>query len=188
MSDAPTQKSSPKKDIVAVVIVAGIGLMLGLNLFFLLEDNSGGSMVGKMAPEFELPVFEQSDGLRLSDYRGQVVVMDFWATWCAPCREQMPALEAVARDSSGESEVMVFSINTDDDTEQREEQVGAFLQDEELTFPTLMDSGDVRALYRVNRIPTMVVIDPAGEVTYRGEGLHGEEEIRGMIEEARDEP
>lgn len=169
-----------RREVVATVVVGFIGLMLGLNLFlFFDQDNTLNRPVP--APDFELPLLGTEEMRALSDYRGQVVLMDFWATWCAPCREQMPALEAVAVDG----EVAILSINTDEENEKRIGLIEAFLEEEELSIPTLLDDGSVRRLYGVGRIPTLVVVDPAGRVRHTSAGVHGEERLRELINAAR---
>ena len=175
-----------KKDLIAVVIVAFVGLMLGLNLFQLLDSDGGGDLVGKTAPEFSLPLLGEEENMNLMDYRGQVVVMDFWATWCPPCREQMPALEAVATDPELGEDVVLFSINTDEPSQERENLIERFLSEEELTLPTVMDTGTVRRLYGVTTIPTLVIIDREGVVTHRSAGLHQEPDLRRLISQAAD--
>ena len=169
-----------RREVVATVVVGLIGLMLGLNLFlFFDEDNTFNRSAP--APDFELPLFGTEETQSLSDHRGEVVLMDFWATWCAPCREQMPALEAVARDAG----VVVLSINTDEEDDRRLGLIEAFLKEEGLSIATLLDDGSVRSLYRVGRIPTLVVVDREGMISHTSAGVHGEDRLRELIEAAR---
>lgn len=184
MTNQAPQTPSRRKDILAVIIVAFIGLMLGLNLYFFFADDPVGVRSGVEAPLFELPVFgEEGQMMALENYRGQVVVMDFWAEWCKPCEEQMPALEQVATDPEMASDVVVFSINTDQETERRGEAVANFLERLELTLPTLMDDGNVRRLYDVRVIPTLVIVDRQGAIHHISYGLHDEARLRSLLGE-----
>ena len=175
---------SKRRDVLSVAIISIIAVMLGVNLFMLFDDGGGASLDGETAPAFELPVFDSEETMALENYRGQVVVMDFWATWCPPCREQMPALEEVATDPELADEVAVFSINTDVETDERAGLVETFLSEEELTLPTLLDDGSVQRAYEASTIPTLVVVAPDGRVTYVSEGVHGASRLRELIVEA----
>lgn len=182
--DPSAPKSQKRRDVLVVAIVAIIAVMLGANLFMLIDDGAGRALEGAEAPGFELPVFGTDEQRALREYRGQVVVIDFWATWCPPCRDQMPALEKLANDPALADEVAVLSINTDPDTDDRADQIQQFLDEEELTLPTLVDTGAARSAYRVATIPTLVVVDPAGTVVHVSEGVHDEDTLRALVAEA----
>ncbi len=114
-------------------------------------------------------VLENLDGtpLPLAGYRGKVVVIDFWATWCGPCRMQGKLIEKVAEDFRGDSNAAFLSLNTDADRSG----VPAFLSREGWTFPVAYAQGldqflDVRAL------PTLVIFDRQGRVVYRDDGVN----------------
>lgn len=178
--------SSRSRDVLVVAIVAIIALMLGVNLFLVIDDGQEGDLVGQRAPGFELPVFDSQETVSLEKYHGQVVVLDFWATWCPPCREQMPALEQLATDTALADEVAVVSINTDVDSDDRAGKVRQFLEEEELTIPTLIDSGEVQRAYRVATIPTLIIIDPGGQIVYESPGVHDLNTLEELAMEARD--
>jgi thiol-disulfide isomerase/thioredoxin len=164
-----------------VVIIAGLAFVLGMNLFLFFGGELGVGLRGKPAPQFELPVLGSEEVVALADHLGEVVLIDFWATWCPPCREQMPALKALGDEPMYE-DLVILSINTDDFQEGRQERVGAFLRSVELQqMPTLLDDGHVRNLYGIRSIPTLVLVDRQGKVVYEGAGLHGEEELRRLL-------
>lgn len=174
------KKISRKREILVVSVIAGLALMLGLNLFLLFDD-SDILRRNQDAPDFELPIFESEEILALSDLRGQIVLVDFWATWCAPCRVQMPALEAVAEPGA----VAILSVNTDEENPERSELIRTFFEEEGLTIPTVLDDGRARRLYQVGQIPTLVVIDREGRIRHRSAGVHDEDSLRRLIERAR---
>jgi len=105
--------------------------------------------------------------VRLGDAQGKVRVVDFWATWCDPCREQLPALERLARSHQAEG-LRVYAVSVDEDRAQ----VEAFLADAPLGLTVLWDKGGARHTERldVQRLPTTLVVDRAGLVRYVHQG------------------
>jgi cytochrome c biogenesis protein CcmG/thiol:disulfide interchange protein DsbE len=115
--------------------------------------------VGFAAPDFTL---ETQDGgtISLADLRGQVVLINFWATWCPPCRAEMPAIQQVY-DQYRERGFTVLAVNQQEGATQ----VGPFADQMGLTFPILMDrDGSVSARYQVNGLPSTFFVDRAGVV------------------------
>lgn len=147
----------------------------------------GGPLYGKPAPDFTLPVLTGGDPgnrLGLEQLRGKVVVLDFWASWCAPCRTQAPIIEQV-RKGYGD-EVAVVGINTADPNE---EAARAFVASTGLTYPNVRDDGTVAIQYGATSLPTLVVIDPAGNIVTLASKVFSERELRaqidGVLSEAR---
>ncbi len=116
-------------------------------------------VVGGLAPDFEA-VGTDGDEFRLTQARGQVVMLNFWATWCEPCRAEMPLLEARFRDleSSG---LLVVGVNFDEPVDV----VRAFQAELGLTFPVVLDPGGrVQAQYQVLGYPTTFFVDRSGVI------------------------
>ncbi len=112
-----------------------------------------------LAPDWALESLD-GDRLTLSGLRGQVVVLNFWATWCPPCRNEMPAIEEVYRTYRDQG-LAVMAINV----QEAEQQTRAFVDEMGLTFPVLPDrDGSVSTIYRVTSLPTTFVIDRAGTI------------------------
>jgi cytochrome c biogenesis protein CcmG/thiol:disulfide interchange protein DsbE len=98
--------------------------------------------------------------LQLSDYRGQVVLLNTWATWCPPCRDEMPDLEAYYRKRQADGFV-VLAVNSQESAET----VAAFLEKNDFTFPVLLDpDGVVMKHYGIRGLPTSFFIDRDGTV------------------------
>lgn len=112
------------------------------------------------APAFGLP--SPGDEVhRLADHAGQVVVLNFWATWCAPCREELPTLEALHRELGGEG-LTVLGVSVDGGGR---EPVQRFAERQALSFSVLHDPDqEVARSYGVVGYPTTVVIDRAGKI------------------------
>lgn len=131
---------------------------------------------GQPAPEFELPDLD-GNTVALSDFRGQTVILNFWATWCAPCRIEMPELERVSADYADEG-VVVLTINQ----EETAEQVRDFLDEVGLSLPALLDGdGAVGAAYGAFFLPSTVIVDGDGVVSAYHRGIISREEIDGYI-------
>jgi len=116
---------------------------------------------GRPAPDFELKSLEGRP-TRLSEFRGRPLLVNFWASWCDPCREEMPAI-VVAFERHSAARLAVLAVNLRD--QERERDVRRFVEEFRLPFPILLDTrGTVRRRYRVRAIPTSVFIDSAGIV------------------------
>lgn len=130
-------------------------------------------------PDFSL---QDSGGKtwQLSALRGKVVMLNFWASWCAPCRKEMPLLEAMYQDLK-ESDFVLLAINTESEVAEAE----ALLQELNLTFPILCDKdGAVVQLLGVNAMPTTLVIDGKGELRFANRGYRpgDEDKYRQQVE------
>ncbi len=117
--------------------------------------------VGFLAPDFAVVDLDSGKTFRLSDLRGQPVLLNFWATWCPPCRQEMPDLDRTAREYAGKARVLAVGADPGEtaDTFRR------FRQQLGLTLPLAVDSsGQAARLYRVRAIPTSFFIDPRGVI------------------------
>ena len=141
------------------------------------EQFDGPPQIGESARDF---VLNDVDGrpITLSDLRGQPIILNFWATWCAPCRVEMPDLQA-AYDRHQADGLVILAINR----EETAVTVRDFFYDElDLTFTPLLDeTGDVSRLYGVANYPTTVFVDDDGMVTAVHLGLMTEAQIEGYL-------
>jgi thiol-disulfide isomerase/thioredoxin/outer membrane lipoprotein-sorting protein len=127
------------------------------------------SMKNQPAPDFALRDLDNRE-VRLSELRGKVVLLDFWATWCGPCRAAFPMMESLHR-SFQEKGLVVLGI--DDEPPQI---ARAFLRQNGYLAPSLVDANqDAATKYRVGGIPTTVLIDREGKVVYYGLGISNEQ-------------
>lgn len=124
------------------------------------QPASQGGLVGKPAPDFTL-LDMQGQQVSLSQFRGKVVILNFWATWCPPCRQEMPSMERLYRDFK-EKDMVILAVNVDENGKQA---VREFLQKMPYSFPILLDSKNIaQNSYGVFRLPESFVIDRNGVV------------------------
>lgn len=117
------------------------------------------------APEFALKD-ENDITYRLSDFRGKVVLINFWATWCPPCRIEMPSIERLWQKVKGKG-IVILAINVGESADT----VFKFTGQLQLSFPIPMDTkGEVIKKYPAAGLPTTYIISPAGVVTHRAVG------------------
>jgi peroxiredoxin len=103
---------------------------------------------------------------RLADYRGKVVIVNFWATWCPPCRFELPSMEKLWQ-ATQDKDVVMLAINIGEDADT----IFTFTSDYPVSFPLLMDRDSaVIQTYPVLGVPTTFIIDPQGRIVYRAVG------------------
>jgi thiol-disulfide isomerase/thioredoxin len=126
---------------------------------------------GQQAPDFSLPRIDATPGaVGLGALRGQVVVIDFWATWCAPCVQMIPVLDALHRDWSSRG-VSFVGVNSDGGGATVDE-IKAFLVEHPIPYAVVRDAeGEVGSRYRVERLPTLVLIGRDGRIRTSFEGF-----------------
>ena len=140
--------------------------------------------VGATAPDFAARS-NSGRNVRLSELRGQVVLVNFWATWCSPCRQELPLLNKIYTQyrSAG---FMLLAVNVDDNRKDAE----AMLKRLDLRFPTLFDGNkNVAKLYGVDTMPATLVIDRDGRVRFVHRGYYDgyerkyEQQVRELLKE-----
>ncbi|HEK9102074.1 TlpA family protein disulfide reductase [Bacillus pfraonensis] len=122
-----------------------------------------GIEVGKVAPDFEL---SKSDGTRvkLSDLKGKKVILNFWATWCGPCQQEMPDMEAFYKKHKDDVEILAVNYTVSEGAN-GEEKVKKFAEEKGITFPVLLDKDiTVTTTYKVITIPTSYFVDTKGVI------------------------
>lgn len=123
------------------------------------------------APDFTLKS-STGENVRLAEQRGQVVMLNFWASWCGPCRQEMPLLDAMAK-KYGKMGFALYGINVEEDNTDAKK----MLKDLGVTFPILFDTeSKLSSLYNVDAMPTSVFIDKKGQIRYVDRGYKAGDE------------
>jgi thiol-disulfide isomerase/thioredoxin len=134
-------------------------------LVALLSFTASADIVGKPAPDFALRSM-QGPSMRLSEHLGEVVVINFWATWCGPCRQEMPLLDALYGKYK-QAGLVLLSVNIDEKVEPAIEMA----QTLKVSYPVLFDARkEVSRAFDVGAMPVTVLVDRAGVVRYVSEG------------------
>jgi thiol-disulfide isomerase/thioredoxin len=147
-----------------------------LNLFAM---GAKPDLAGKPAPAFEVKTLA-GETFSLAKLKGKPVLLDFWATWCGPCRKSMPVLEKIAREFK-DSDLVILGVNTGEDRDVVEE----FLEKTPLGYPAVLsgESGILES-YSVTAYPTFILIGRDGKIIANEVGFGGEDQLRGLVGKA----
>jgi peroxiredoxin len=140
---------------ILVLILTSVLLIVGCSP----PTPSPAPQAGKPAPDFQLPNLE-GQAISLSDFRGKPVFLNFWATWCGPCRHEMPFIQEIFEEWSDQG-LVILAI----DIGENPETVKDFMQSHNFSFPVLLDiNKDVALEYNIRGIPTTFLIDKDGVI------------------------
>ena len=171
--------------VLTTVLFVGFGLLLfvGLNQS---PKEIQSALIGKKAANFTINLIQGKDldsdqdgRLSLNELAGQNVIVNFWASWCVPCRIDLPRVEALHREFSAHG-LVVLGVN-----DETLEKASTFVEDRGFTFPTLADAGgELFRAYEVRTIPTAVIIGRNGKVSSYLVGSHSAEQLREALRKA----
>lgn len=190
----------------AILIIIGIMTLSGFNLNILAAgqqpQNANADYIAKAeepakeAKEEKLPAFDfelkdqYGNTHKLSDYKGKVVFLNFWATWCPPCREEMPHIEEIYKEYGyNKNDVIILGAASPATAEnpspqdESEEKIKAFLTKNNYTFPVVFDvKGEIFRNYYINAFPTTFMIDREGDIMGYVAGGLSKENMKKIIE------
>lgn len=175
----PASPAARRRARLAGMVVIAIALIiLALDVVWIARhvDTLRPVSAGDLAPPFSVPEVDAAGRvgpgrLDLAELRGKVVLIDFWATWCGPCRESLPAIGRIYQRHAAQG-LAVVSMNTDDPVKAR-----AMLRALRVDVPLYVDTVGVADLYRVTTIPHVVLVDRLGVVRHVHRGFAGEDEL-----------
>jgi cytochrome c biogenesis protein CcmG/thiol:disulfide interchange protein DsbE len=178
LSEAP--ETGRKRNLsTALPIAVGLVIVALLAYGFLTSRESGRPQRGELAPDFTLALLDGSQ-VTLSDLRGQVVVLNFWASWCSPCRREAPALQSVWETYHNQGVAFVGVTYRD-----AKEASRAFVEEYGLTYPNGLDEmGRVSSVYGVTAVPETYVIDRTGRIAWFQIGEVQAAELARQVEQA----
>ncbi|HEY8347316.1 MAG TPA: redoxin domain-containing protein [Symbiobacteriaceae bacterium] len=163
-----------------MALLLGLASLLALGLLLIPRDGSGRLQVGDRAPDFDL-VSLTGDRVRMANLEGKPLILNFWATWCGPCRREMPALADVYRRYRDQG-LELFAINVGESPVAVEQ----FLRQVGVEVPVLLDRDDqAQEAYRILPLPTTFFIDRSGIIraiyTQQMSGLQIEAEVLRLL-------
>lgn len=164
----------------ALVVAATFSVVV---LALVQSRRSAAGPPGAAAPRIVLPLL---GGGTAALPQGKVTVVDFWATWCAPCRASMPRVQSLWQQYRANG-VELYSVDTDDASPYREPDVREFLLQNKLTFPVVLDDGTAESAFSVASLPTMLLLDRGGKVVWSHVGAltaQRESDLRAAIDRA----
>jgi peroxiredoxin len=186
MTTRPSESSEQQSWTPALLVLLASALFGYLVLPYWSHGSASSSpLVGQIAPDFSLPVLhggDETSRIKLSALRGNVVVLDFWASWCRPCAVQSSILSKMV--PTREDNVMFVGVNTADDADRAR----AFAEREQLPYVAVLDSGEVAAAYGAGNLPTLVFIDANGRVVSAASGVMTAAEVEAAIAKAAASP
>ena len=175
------------------VLAVALGLLV-IYLLFMIGKAGGGMLRGSameagerraLPPAVLSPVIPSGEPVELMAYKGDVMVLHFWATWCVPCQKEFPDFASYASSVQVPAGVQVYAISVDE----VEEVIPPFLAGVPNSPPIYMDRSGLAGQLQVSSIPTTILVDKAGRVAYRSSGIAdwSERGVPKVIQELRDE-
>ena len=149
---------------IIVLLIVVIALLAGCT-------DRGGQSDG-VASDFSLKDMSGKT-VRLSDYKGKVVLLEFWATWCPPCRASVPGLEKLHK-AYKDKGLVLLAVSMD---EGGWDEVQAYVKESGITYTVLKGTEDVATKYQVRSIPMMLVLNKEGKITKRYLGMGSDEDL-----------
>ncbi|MGE8203557.1 thiol-disulfide oxidoreductase ResA [Heyndrickxia sp. NPDC080065] len=173
-------KNKKKRLLIRTLILVLLFGMVGYTLYQnLTKDNKGKVTVGKTAPNFELETLK-GESFQLSDFKGKAVLINFWGTWCEPCKREMPNIQAAFEKYHKQG----FEVISIDDGVESKFIVNKFIKQYGLTFPISQDKkSKVNNTYKVYNLPASFFINRNGKVVRAFEGEMNKDQLEQWIGE-----
>lgn len=171
-----------------LVLINGITTPKFIRPAYAQGSNSTGESGVIMAPDFTL-VDQYGTIHTLSDYKGKTVFLNFWATWCPPCKREMPHIEDIYKEyGSNEEDAIILGVAFPNEGGEKSKQgIIEFLEDKNYTFPVVFDeSSNLSYYYNISVYPTTFIINPEGGIEGYLQGAMRKDDMRSIIDQVKD--
>jgi len=161
------------------VVLAVVVALLGLLTYGLLSKGGDSLAIGDRAPDREMTTLDGAGNGRIADYRGHRTLVNFWASWCEPCRSEAPALETFWQ-ANRDRGAVVLGIDVDDATDDAR----SFAREFHLTYPLLRqgDGDPLKESYGMTGLPENFLVDPSGQIKLIQRGPIDEAFLRDRVQ------
>ncbi|WP_299090718.1 TlpA disulfide reductase family protein [uncultured Metabacillus sp.] len=166
------------KKILAISILV---FLVGYAIYYAINPSNVkvGVTEGNAAPDFELTTLD-GEKVSLSSLQGKKVILNFWATWCPPCRSEMPDMEKIHNEFN--EDVVIAAVNLTS-SEKNVETVESFVKELNLSFPVLLDKkGEINKQFEVLSYPTSYIIDEKGVITSKFVGAMTYDQMKDLLD------
>lgn len=168
------QPSAPLPSVALETFPVGLGRGFPLGTLAGADNATTGINPGETAPNFRMQL-NDDQGLYLSDLAGRPILINFWATWCGPCRLEMPE---IVHHADTATDLLVIAINVQEEADT----VAAFADDFSMNMPVVRDvDAEIRDLYQVRGMPTSIFIDRNGKVSTYHEGVMSPSKLQELL-------
>lgn len=141
--------------------------------------------IGSQVSDFELADLNGKN-VKLSDYKGKTVVINFWATWCPPCKKEMPDFDLLDKELKKSGQAVLLAVNMTDGKRDTKSKVESFIMENNYGMRVLLDTeGKAAKLYDIKWLPTTVVVDPKGKLHWQIFGETTKEAVLKAIKEIK---
>ncbi|MGE7625338.1 peroxiredoxin family protein [Viridibacillus sp. NPDC096237] len=148
-------------------------------------DSNFGLKINDVAPDFKLKNLT-GETVKLSDYRGKKILLNFWASWCPPCIQEMPYMQEYYKEYGDKSDMEILAVNMTRKEVGGIENIEKFIEEYELTFPIVLDDkGKVMDLYDVRSFPTTYIINKEGIITDIARSPLNDKKIEELINKSK---
>lgn len=170
-----------------LVLLNGITTPKFIRPTYVQGENSNGESKSILAPDFTL-IDQYGDTHTLSDYKGKTVFLNFWATWCPPCKREMPHIEEIYKEyGSNKEDVIILGVAfPNDGGEKSKRGIMSFLEEKNYTFPVVFDeTSNLSYYYNISVFPTTFIINPEGSIEGYFQGGMRKDDMRNIIDRVK---